>query len=169
MEPIVMQKIYEGDTGAMAAIKILNNDTKLLNAVTAIKDELEAYGHLINLTVEVESGGTPITIALVQYEGHDPEMVMSQKAVTEYVEEQVDGDCKIGAEITSSLQMPESGDYVNVWVSRASSNAQGHSLTTLYNDVEDLKHLYQTTGELMERMRMLEDRVSVLEAKQDGY
>jgi hypothetical protein len=158
MAQIVLQRINDGDTGAMSAQKIYSNDSKLLAAIRGIEDLLDAYGSLITIDTGM---GTQVT--LVQESGSGTTSVMSQRAVTEYVNNNVESMCVIGQEINGGVEMPEADDYVNVWVSRASANAQGNSLTTLWNDVQQLKGVYETISEMQETINSLTDRVANLE------
>ena len=158
-----MQKINEGDTGSVAASKIYKNDEKLVNAIRALKDYLDGYGELVQITT---SGGT---ISIETAPGDSNTGVMTQKATTDFVNEEVEGMCKIGIEIEGGIQMPPSGSYVNAWVSRASSNAQGNSLTVLYDDVQELKNLNNVISELQSSITSIANRVTQLEAHNDGY
>lgn len=158
-----MQKINEGDTGAMAANKIYKNDKKLLAAVNALKDYLDSYGALITITA---SGGS---ITLVSTPGDSTTSVMNQKAVTDFVNTEVDNMCKVGQTIEHGIQMPSTGSFSDAWVSRASMNAQGNSLTILYNDVQELKELKNTIANMQSAINSLNDRVTTLESKVAGY
>ena len=163
MDTLTIQKINEGDTGAVAATKIYKNDEKLVNAVKALRDYLDGYGALVQITT---SGGT---ITLETEPGDSNTGVMSQKATTEFVYREVDDMCKVGQTIEGGIQMPPSGCFVNVWVSRASSNAQGNSLNVLYDDVQKLKELYNKIDEMQTMIDNLNDRVGQLEAQSAGY
>ena len=166
MELKKIRKINEGDSGSVAATTIYNNERTLYDGIKAVKDELDAYGALINIPVSGQ------THAIVQGPGSGPMStrdVMSQSAVTYYVEEMVEDQCKIGPEIIGTIEMPSTSNYVNVWVSRASANAQGNSLTTMYNDIQDLKRLNDAIADLQTQINNLSDRVARLEAKNDGY
>jgi hypothetical protein len=77
--------------------------------------------------------------------------------------------CKVGQTIEGGIQMPPSGSYVNVWVERASSNAQGNSLTELYNDVQELKNLNTTIADIQSQINTLNERVAQLESIVLGY
>lgn len=163
MDEIIIQKINEGDSGQMASTKIFKNDQRLRDAIISIKNLLDAYGALVNITVDGS------TITLVTEPGQSNTAVMSQKSVTNFVIEETENSCEIGETIQTGVQMPDSGCYVNVWASRASANAQGNSLTVLYDDVQELKKLYVTIAAMQEKIDNLEDRVSTLEAKNNGY
>jgi hypothetical protein len=154
---IILQKIGEGDIGSVAAAKIYNNDEKLFNAIRYLKDYLDSYDSFISISV---SGGT---VEIKTEPGESNSAVMTQKATTDFVNQQVDDMCKIGQTIMADIEMPPSGCFVNVWVSRASSNAQGHSLTVMYNDIEDLKRRNDTITELQEKIEQLESRIEQLE------
>ena len=163
-EELIMRKISEGDTGAMAAAKIFKNDTLLMNAIKALQDYLDAYGALIN--IEVPGGN----IDLVQWSGDSTTSVVSQKGVTDLVVQSTANGCKIGETVSAGIQMPPTGNFADVWVSRASANAEGHSLTILYNDVEELKRTNATTiASLQEAINNLSSRVTRLEAIVNGY
>jgi hypothetical protein len=157
MTQITLQRINDGDTGAMSAKKIYNNDNNLLTAIRAIEDILDAYGSLI--TIETEDRH----IDVVEGPGQSTTSVMTQKAVTNFVYENVEDVCQIGQTINGGVQMPDTGEYADVWVSRASSNAQGNSLTTLWNDVQELKNLHQTIADMQATIESLTERVSELE------
>jgi hypothetical protein len=157
MDNLIIQKINEGDSGSVAATKIYKNDKKLVDAVTALKDYLDSYGALVQITT---SGGT---IEIKTEPGESNTGVMTQKATTDFVYNEVDDMCKVGPTIEGGIQMPESGCYVNVWVSRASMNAEGNSLTILYDDVQELKNLTTIISEMQTKITDLEDRVARLE------
>ena len=163
MDTLYIQKINEGDTGAVAATKIYKNDEKLANAIRALKDYLDGYGEIVQITT---SGGT---ISIETEPGDSNTGVMTQKATTEFVYREVDDMCKVGQTIEGGIQMPPSGCFVNAWVSRASSNAQGNSLTVLYDDVQELKNLKTQISELQSEIDNLNDRVTQLEAQNAGY
>lgn len=133
MQRIVITKINDGDSGAQAAGKIYQNEKGLADAVQYLSDYLDSYGELINITI---SGGT---IQLADEPGDSPSKVMSQRAVTDFVSGATENAAMIGTVIGGPVDMPGSGEYVNLWVSRASANAEGHSLTEMYNDIQDLK------------------------------
>jgi len=157
MEPIILRKINDGDTGAMAAKKIYSNDEELKKAISTIANLLDAYGTLIS----IEASGA--TISLEYGPGDSNTGVMTQKAVTDFVNNSVDGMCVLGQEIQGELEMPSTSDFVDAWVSRASANAQGNSLTVLWNDVQELKNLGQTISDLQDTVESLSARVTVLE------
>lgn len=163
MDNLIIQRIVEGDSGAVAANKIYRNDEKLVNAVKALKDYLDSYGALVQITT---SGGT---ITIETEPGDSNTGVMTQKATTDFVNREVDDMCKVGQTISGGIQMPPSGSFVNAWVSRASSNAQGNSLTVLYDDVQELKKLKTQITNLQSEISNLNDRITALEAQNAGY
>ncbi len=168
MEQIVIKKINNGDTGLVAANKIYTNEKSLKDAIKALSDLIESYGRLVGINAEVSDDGQIITISLEQNPGDSTVSVMSQNAVTEFVNDRVDGICKIGDVISgTTVNLPDSTESANLWVSRASSNAQGNSLTVMYNDVEELKRknsvLETTVVSLQEQITALSQRVSRLE------
>jgi uncharacterized small protein (DUF1192 family) len=156
MEPITLYKINEGDSGAVSARKIYKNDENLLIALNALHDYIESYGDLIQI---VTSGGT---ITLVQDTGMSETSVMSQKAVTMFVNREVENSCEIGPIMEGTPPMPDTADIVNLWVSRASSNADGQSLTVLYNDVQELKERINQMQETIDRLNLKVEHMSNL-------
>ena len=163
MDNLIIQKINDGDTGSVAATKIYKNDEKLVNAIRALKDYLDGYGELVQIIV---SGGT---ISLETEPGDSNTGVMTQKATTDFVYDEVDDMCKVGQTIEGGIQMPPTCSFVNVWVERASSNAQGNSLTELYNDVQELKNLNTTIADIQSQINTLNERVAQLESIVLGY
>jgi hypothetical protein len=93
---------------------------------------------------------------------------MTQKAVTEFVEREGANDCLIGQTITTGIQMPNAcEEYPGLWATRASQNAQGNSLTTLYNDVQDLKNLYGVINDITDVLDNMNARISAIESRLD--
>lgn len=164
MEKVILQEIKDGDSGSIAAKKILNNDQKLKNAVTYLQDYLEGYGAF----VDVQLSGGSVTIAFEP--GSSNTSVMTQKATTDFVNDKTNKEfCLVGTVVKGDVQMPENCEIVpGLWATRASQNAEGHSLTELYNDVEDLKKLYDVIADINAQIQALGDRVTVLEARMDG-
>lgn len=167
MDSILLKKIYHGDTGSVAAAKVYQNDQQLKQAINTIKEYLEVYGDLIQFEGEVESAGTMVQISLVQGPGSGTTAVMSQNAVTNFVYDNVNDMCVVGEEISTPIDMPPTAEYTDAWVSRASSNAQGHSLTVLYDDVENLKNTISTINtaisDILSEISTIKDRITVLE------
>ena len=168
MEQIIIKKINNGDTGKVAADKIYSNDENLKKAIRSIAETLESYGELVGITATVgDDQGQQIIISLVQNEGDDNTSVMSQKAVTDFVNDEVSGICKIGQEIETITNVPDPSDSANIWVSRASFNAEGNSLTVMYNDIQDLKNkdnqITELINEINSNIEGLNERITQIE------
>lgn len=151
MDNITLQKINDGDSGSVAANKIYNNDEKILGLVRVVQEYLESCEEAIDII---------LSISIVSTSGTSETSIMTQKATTDLVIDNSKDDCIIGETITPGIDIPsEYEEYPYLWAGRASQNAEGHSLTTMYNDIEDLN---DTVGQIEQGISTLNDDVSDL-------
>lgn len=137
-----LRRINEGMNGLQAATVIYDNDSILMIKVKNLENRYNEY----KAFAETLQGGGNIQIPIEHEVGSGTTVTMSQSAVTHLInvlQEQInDGVFAMTrvpeAEVTLNPIDPEHREHCDV-AEKAATNLEGHSLTKIYNDLEDLK------------------------------
>lgn len=160
-----LRKIREGQNGNEVAQLIYNNDSDLLDEITACKETIETNKAYV---AQINASGCKVDISVLPSTGYSMTDVISQSGVTQEfnkVKMELGNMCSM-----LDLDIPENIDppviVVNATHSvQASRDAEGHLLSQMYYDIRDLQRMVAEIDTLKTQIEDLKRRVNVLESK----
>jgi hypothetical protein len=157
-----IRRINEGMNGLQAATVIYDNDNVCMTKIKNLENRYDEY----KAFAEVLQGGGTINIPIDHEVGSGTTVTMSQSAITHVVnllQEQINDSVfamtRVPEEsVTLNVQDPEHRQHAD-YATSAATDINGHSLTKMYYDLEDLKLLVASLTSHMTQVEAFLERI----------